>query len=64
MCVSVFLCVNKNIFEQPITILDWRDDSGMSDNLYIQSDRNFMGCMKNRCSGSKVTFIENISQIY
>ena len=38
---------------KPVTILDWRDDSGISDNLYIQSDRS-SGCTHARCSGSKV----------
>ena len=39
--------------KKPVTILDWRDDSGISDNLYIQSDRS-SGCTHARCSGSKV----------
>ena len=41
---------------KPVTILDWRDDSGISDNLYIQSDRA-SGCTHARCSGSKVSHV-------
>ena len=39
---------------QPVTILDWRDDSGMSDNLFTHSDRSAQGCTHSRCNGSKV----------
>ena len=38
---------------QPLTILDWRDDSGITDTLFLQSDRS-KGCTRNRCTGSKV----------
>ena len=38
---------------QPLTILDWRDDSGLTDRLFLQSDRS-KGCTRNRCTGSKV----------
>ena len=38
---------------QPLTILDWRDDSGLTDRLFLQSDRS-KGCTSNRCTGSKV----------
>ena len=37
-----------------MTILDWRDDSGMSDNLFTHSDRSAQGCTHSRCNGSKV----------
>jgi len=40
--------------QMPVTILDWRDDSGISDRLFIDSDRNINGCTHSRCSGSKV----------
>ena len=51
---------NEDLNLKPVTILDWRDDSGISDNLFTKSDRNFMGCTRNRCSGSKVSS-DNIS---
>ena len=40
---------------QPVTILDWRDDSGLSDNLHFRSDRTATGCTYSRCLGSKVS---------
>ena len=48
--------IHIHIYLQPITILDWRDDSGISDNLYIQSDRS-SGCTRSRCSGSKMNTV-------
>ena len=44
---------------QPVTILDWRDDSGLSDNLHFRTDRP-TGCSYSRCTGSKVREIRSI----
>ena len=49
---------------QPLTILDWRDDSGLTDRLFLQSDRS-KGCTRNRCTGSKVgTLYISIANLY
>ena len=42
------------VFIQPVTILDLRDDSGLSDNLHLGSDKSSTGCNRGRCLGSKV----------
>ena len=44
---------NIPLLPQPVTILDWRDDSGLSDNLHFRTDRT-TGCTYGRCTGSKV----------
>ena len=48
---------------QPLTILDWRDDSGLTDRLFLQSDRS-KGCTRNRCTGSKVGTLQYNSVPY
>ena len=46
--IIIYFCL------QPVTILDMRYDSGMSDNLHLGSDKSSTGCTKGRCLGSKV----------
>ena len=44
------------VCSKPVTILDWRDDSGLSDNLHFRTDRA-TGCTFSRCTGSKVRVV-------
>ena len=48
------------VFIQPVTILDLRDDSGLSDNLHLGSDKSSTGCSRGRCLGSKVRTVPSL----
>jgi len=44
---------NKSAKKKPVTILDWRNDGGLSDSLSVQHDRPLI-CERGRCLGSKM----------
>merc|ERR1711892_718683 len=44
---------NEAHSKKPVTIYDWRDDSGISDTLNNESDRSMI-CERGRCLGSKM----------
>ena len=43
---------------KPITILDWRDETGISDSLHSKSDRKMTGCTDKVCTGSKMNTVQ------
>jgi len=52
--VSTDSTANLGPTTKPVTILDWRNDSGLSDILHQKSDISSSGCTYKRCTGSKM----------